>query len=382
MRKLLILFILISTAWLFAEERSTICLNMIVKNETKVIKRCLESVKPLIDYWVIVDTGSTDGTQQMIKEFMKDIPGELIERKWVDFAYNRNEALSLAKGKSDYIFFIDADDKLAIATDFKKQKLDKEGYYVNIKYSGMSYDRIQLIKSDAKWKWEGVVHEVLVSPTFFSSEFLKGVNMVIVGGGDRSHDPKKFKKDAKLLEKALIKDPNCARYRFYLAQSYKDAGMHKHAIKNYEKRVEMGGWDQEVFWSLYEIGLLQETLHMPEELVCKSYTKAFNYRPTRVEPLYRLCHYYRLKENYLMGYLVSSYGLNVKPSSDSLFVESWIYEYGLLLEHSICAYWIGRYEESYNGCVQLLSNPELPPHVRDCVEKNLRFAMDKLKRAS
>jgi glycosyltransferase involved in cell wall biosynthesis len=70
----------------------TICLNMIVKNEAPVIGRCLASVRPLIDQWVIVDTGSTDGTQALIREALADLPGVLIERPWVDFAHNRNEA--------------------------------------------------------------------------------------------------------------------------------------------------------------------------------------------------------------------------------------------------------------------------------------------------
>ena len=73
----------------------TICLNMIVKNEAHVIRRCLDSVRPFIDCWVIVDTGSTDGTQELIREVMRDIPGELRERPWKNFAHNRNEALSL-----------------------------------------------------------------------------------------------------------------------------------------------------------------------------------------------------------------------------------------------------------------------------------------------
>ena len=73
-----------------------VCLNMIVKNENRIIERCLESTKPLIDYWIIVDTGSTDGAQEIIKEFMKDIPGEFYERPWVNLEHNRNETLHLA----------------------------------------------------------------------------------------------------------------------------------------------------------------------------------------------------------------------------------------------------------------------------------------------
>src|ERR1700722_17972902 len=76
-----------------------ICLNMIVKNESKVIQRCLDSVKPHIDYWVIVDTGSTDGTQEIIKKHMKGIPGKLYERPWKNFGESRSEAFDLAKGK-------------------------------------------------------------------------------------------------------------------------------------------------------------------------------------------------------------------------------------------------------------------------------------------
>ncbi|HEX3250433.1 MAG TPA: glycosyltransferase, partial [Pyrinomonadaceae bacterium] len=98
--------------------KQTICLNMIVRNEAAVIERCLNSVKGFIDHWVIVDTGSTDGTQQLIRQCMRNLPGELIERPWIDFAHNRSEALEFARGKSDYVFVIDADELLVQDQDF------------------------------------------------------------------------------------------------------------------------------------------------------------------------------------------------------------------------------------------------------------------------
>ncbi|HBO81928.1 MAG TPA: family 2 glycosyl transferase, partial [Cupriavidus sp.] len=86
-----------------------ICLSMIVKNEAAVIERCLRAVRPHIHAWAISDTGSTDGTQDIIRNTLGDLPGELIERPWVDFSTNRNEALALAAKHGDYALLIDAD---------------------------------------------------------------------------------------------------------------------------------------------------------------------------------------------------------------------------------------------------------------------------------
>ena len=105
-------------------KEKTICLNMIVKNESRAIEKCLSSVKNHIDYWVIVDTGSTDGTQEIIRKQLETIPGELHERPWKNFGENRQEALKLAKGRGDYLFFIDADDFLEYEKDFEQELID------------------------------------------------------------------------------------------------------------------------------------------------------------------------------------------------------------------------------------------------------------------
>src|SRR5271154_6929613 len=108
--------------------KATICLNMIVKDEAPVIRRCLDSVRPFIDHWVIVDTGSSDGTQDIIRNHLKDLPGELIERPWVDFAHNRSEALAAARNKANYVLVIDADETLEADPGFAMPPLDLEPY--------------------------------------------------------------------------------------------------------------------------------------------------------------------------------------------------------------------------------------------------------------
>ena len=149
---------------------------MIVKNESKVIERCLSSIKHMIDYWVIVDTGSTDGTQKIICEYLKDIPGELHERPWENFEHNRNEALVLAKDKGDFLLFIDADEQLVFEEGYKEPAFDKDCYFASVRLSNnYDYQRAALISTNIPWRWEGVLHETLRGPDGVTAAVLEGV---------------------------------------------------------------------------------------------------------------------------------------------------------------------------------------------------------------
>lgn len=356
-----------------------VCLNMIVKDESTIICRCLSSVLPLIDHWVIVDTGSTDGTQKIIADFMAQnkIPGELHERPWINFGHNRNEALDLARDKGDYILFMDADNYLTYEPDFKLPALEKDCYHVLLADAGTTYSRLALIKAALDSKWVGVLHEAVCCPQIKTQGNLEKVRQIVLTDGNRSKDPKKYEKDAAIFEEALKKEPNNSRYVFYLAQSYHDAGNYPLALKHYERRVSMGGWDQEVFWSLLKIGQLQEMLEMPSETIVRAYKNAYHYRSTRIEPLYYLVRYYSMLDDFKKGYEVSKIAESVPKSEDNLFVQAWIYDYGMALERSVCAYWLGKYKECQQLSKELLAK-ELPPHIRLTVERNLGFANTKL----
>ena len=179
---------------------------MIVKNESHIIVNTLKHLLKFIplDYWVISDTGSTDNTRELIKEFFAscNIPGELVEHQWRDFGYNRTKAFEAAYNKSDYVFVWDADDE--IHGDFKLPAVLDSDFYKFIfgGGDGIRYSRPQLFNNRKKWCFKGVLHEyascledckapvdVLGDYFFFSGR-----------SGDRNRDPDKYLKDAFTLE--------------------------------------------------------------------------------------------------------------------------------------------------------------------------------------
>lgn len=360
--------------------KKSICLNMIVKNESAVIKRCLESIKPLLDYWVIMDTGSTDGTQELIKEILKGIPGELHERPWKNFGESRTEALELAKGKGDYLLFIDADDILEFDGEKKFPHLTADLYQMWRGTKEFSYIKPQLVRSTKPWKWIGVTHEYLDCNEPYSTEILQNVRYVSCDGGARSNGTAKFWENIFLLTEGLKKEPHNARYAFYLAESYRDAGEKGKALEWYQKRIDMGGWLEEIFWSKLQIAHLLKEINLPQSAFIESYWDAHRFRPHRAEPLYYLAEIYNNQKEHQKAYqCLKMHAAHPKPTKkDILFNHDWIEQYGLLFQLSICAYYVGNYQEALDACDKLLKIKNLPNHWRTQAEINRTFPLAKL----
>lgn len=367
-----------TTASPAAKPRQTLCLNMIVRNERHVIERCLASVKAILHYWVIVDTGSTDGTQDVVRNYLHDIPGELVERPWVDFAHNRTEALACAKGKADYLLILDADEVLAFSPDFTWPELVRDGYSIETSFGGLSYCRIQLVRNTGDWFYRGVVHEYVTSANRKTIGRLAGVVNLPHRDGARSADPHKFKRDALALEKALLDEPDNDRYVFYLANSYRDAGEYDTALKQYRRRAAMGGDPEHVWYALYQIALMQLLLDEPWERILQALLEAYAYRPSRAEPLYRIILYYRDNKQYALADLFVQQARNIPCPEDALFVEKAVYAYLIPFEYAICCYWAGRHAEAVRINNQILTIPGVAPEIFDQIIKNRRFSLEAL----
>ncbi|WP_267814452.1 glycosyltransferase [Streptomyces sp. H27-H1] len=361
--------------------KPTICLCMIVKNESSVIERCLDSVRDLIDTWVISDTGSTDGTQDLIREALRGIPGELHEEPWENFGHNRSLNIGHAQGKADYLLLLDAD--LVLRPTGQLPPLTADSYM--LRHEGTTEYRIKrLVRADLPWRYEGVTHEYLTCDRRDENDQRPGLQenldaLVIedyADGGSR-HD--KFERDARLLGAELQRDPSNPRTVFYLAQTMRDMGDTAAAIRLYERRAAMGGWNEEVYYALLQAGVLNgESGDQPAAL--DALTRAWESRPGRLEASYELASRLRLLGRHHTAHAITGAVLDRPVPDDLLFVQPWVYRWGLLFEHSITAYWVGDMDASLQACDRLLSLPDLPEAYRRQTETNRGFAASHVSR--
>lgn len=331
---------------------------MIVKNEAHIILETLQNLVNSItfDYWVISDTGSTDGTENLILNFFSEvgIPGELHKDEWQNFAYNRNLALNYARGKGDYILIFDADDfvegSLKISTD-----LEADAYYLNFSdESGvLSFRRVALVKNNPEIYWRGVVHEFIELPEGASYGNLVGPYSVIARTrGARSLDDDKYYHDATVLANAVYnnQDPDLEpRYTFYCARSYRDAGLYQEALSWFKKRAVMtDGWSEEAYYSCLEIAQIYE--NEGRALEGREYLeKAIQINPNRAEAWSQLAKLYREAGQHHIAFAYAYMAKDLELNPDSLFSWNRVYDYWIpfeLLENGVK---IGNFEVAYQG---------------------------------
>ena len=324
---------------------TTICLNMIVKNESKIITRMLKSVLPIIDTYCICDTGSTDNTIEIIQNFFNEynIKGKIVEEPFKNFCYNRNYAMEQCYGMSDYILLMDADTILQINNFDKKILLEASAFSILQGNPDFYYENIRIVKNNEKYKYIGVTHEYLSIFDHKKKQITKDI-LFIKDIGDGGCKSDKYERDIKLLTEGIKMEPDNIRYYFYLANSYHDSGKYEDAINMYLKRIELGGWYQEVWYSYYRIGLCYMNLNKKESAIYY-WLLGYDYYTDRIENLYEIIKYFRTnsKNNLAKKYIDICKDILKKNinKDEYLFLHNDIYTYKIDYEYSIIAYYVG-----------------------------------------
>lgn len=364
---------------------NTICFCAIFRNESRNVRRCLDAAKPVIDYVSICDTGSTDNTIELIEEWGREnaIPTKVHREPFRNFGYNRTLSVELAKQTfpgADYLLLLDADLVLVVDPAWSKSQLQGDNYMIRQVNPFIEYWNVRLIRASLPWVCTGVTHEYWECQQPAERSMLHSLSIQDrEDGGYKAH---KFERDKRLLTEAIndSKTPEHlrARYYFYLAQTYRDLGDLRAAIRWYDKRVKAGGWIEEVYIAQCEKGRAMIRLNSAANDILAEFLHAYSLRPIRAEALWQLAAYYRERQRYAEGYLFAKVGKDIPRPDDILFIQRDVYEWRLLDEFSVCAYWIGQYAESVQAIQQLLNEGRFPPSERERMQKNLEFALEKI----
>jgi lipopolysaccharide biosynthesis regulator YciM len=329
-----------------------IILNLMIKNESSIIERCINAVLEYVDGFSILDTGSTDNTIDICYQALKSTgkPFVINIEPFKNFGYNRTKSFESAVKFCDqigwdkdltYAMLIDADMVIKPSDQFKifKNTMTANGYQAIQKNGHMTYYNTRFLKISHGWKCLGATHE------YWSGNSTDRVDSSIFyiddinDGGCKSD---KAERDIRLLKEDINENKNVDRSHFYLAQTYKGIGQYNTAIEYYEKRIQLGGWYEEIWYSYYQIGKcyldLKDYNNMELWL-----NKAYDYNNRRSEPLYILTKYFRENSQHYKAYHYYLKGVNIPyPQDEILFIEHDIYNGLFGYENTIIGYYINK----------------------------------------
>ena len=370
-----------------------ICLVMIVRDETHVIERALKSVVNVISSYLICDTGSLDGTPEMITKFMDShgVPGQVIYKEWQNFGYNKSYLLERAytDGLSlgaKYLIWLDADEVLRsgtteVLTVENGKKLIEfadnnpaAGIFMFMTYYGsLEYQRWQMVRNNQLFKWICPVHEYLHNTEPTGTISVDFITLLARKEGARTKAGDSSQRDIKMFEDYLEDHPNCSRSTFYLAQTLGEDGQYEKAIEMCTKRLSMGGFYQEKYIAAMRIGHYYIKLEQPKKAF-KVWGENWGISPNRVEiPYYYMMALKKLgreKEAYTVG--AQAYHLFKKNTKD-MFIQKELYNWRFLLEFSVIAFYSGHREVAHSAGKKLIDGGMYPDVQAVVIERNLRF---------
>lgn len=319
-------------------------LILMVKNESRIIRRCLEAAEKVVDAFCVCDTGSTDNTKEIAKDFLQGKKGCITEAEWKNFGHNRTISFQAAQAfvrdklewnlADTYGLLLDGD-MVFVPGMLREQTLTEPGYTIIQCAGNLEYPNCRLIRMDREWICRGVTHEYWDGPTKPLPKHVCYIDDRNDGGCKFD----KFERDARLLEQGLAEDPKNERYMFYLAQTYHSLARWKDSIAMYKKRIVAGGWFEEIWYSHYMIA--QCYLNLGDPIRFESWMlRAYNVHPKRAESIYKLARYFREKSQHHKAYHYVQLGRTIPNPHDSLFMENDVYDGLFDYEATILHYYL------------------------------------------
>ena len=359
----------------------TLCLNMIVKNESKIITRLFDSVLSIIDCYCICDTGSTDNTVELITTYFKEknIPGKVVVEPFKNFCHNRNFALNACKGMSEYVLLLDADMILEV-NGFNKDMLNlADSFSILQGNDSFFYQNMRIVRNNGLYSYTGVTHEYINTPHNNVSYPFEKKDIFIKDIGDGGAKDDKFERDIRLLTEGIQSEPNNVRYYFYLANSYYDARQFEKAIEIYKKRISLGDWKEEVWYSHYRIGLCYKELgNLPAAF--HSWMEGYNYYPERLEGIYEMIKHYRLVSKHNLAEVFWNISKKILDKNHNrsgyLFLHNDVYQSKIYYEYSILAYYFG-VSNINDEAVKIFNNSKDGSEINSLLQ-NMKFYKDVL----
>ena len=319
--------------------------TIMIKNEERIIKRCIENVLSIADAICISDTGSTDKTLEILEEYLPTlaIPTKVVNHTWKNFGHNRTLSFHESQdfcnelgwdAEFTYGVLIDGDMKFVHTDRFKKADLTANGYRIIQENANLEYYNTRFVKLSYPWRCVGVTHEYWDGS---DCQPLDSVYINDVGDGGCKDD--KFTRDERLLKQGLEEEPKNERYMFYLAQTLKDLKKFPEAIEMYKRRIDAGGWFEEIWYSMYMISKINHELGNLTEMEYWG-LKAYDYNKNRSENLYFLTRIFREISQHHKAWHYMKLGAAIKKPNHLLFLEKNVYNHLFDYEKTILDYYI------------------------------------------
>jgi tetratricopeptide (TPR) repeat protein len=352
-------------------------------NDAATVAEAVASVKPFIDRYVVVDTGSKDGTKEALTAALEGLEGQIVDATFKDFASTANAGLDLL-GEGSFALLLSGHEKLVDGEALRKELAAQlEGkasgaHQVRVKVAptGKYLDETRVVRGGSGYRWTGAAHPILAREKGpVPTHRIPGTHIEVL-----PRDPKaersRLQLERRLLDDELKASPNDARTAFFLAYTLESLGDTKKAYFAYEKRAKMGGWQEEVFEALLGLGRTAQAVGKSWAEAQQHFLDAHTHSPQRAEAMFAIAwHYYQAK-NHVLTYLFASRAAELPiPEKAALFVEPDVYETRLLDLVGTAAYYVGEFEAGEAALRQALSRR--PGDAR--FEKNLAFYESKRK---